>query len=775
MRLAPWRFTASTPDVIRRRGRSARALGPRPWVRTVASVAAWVGLACVMPTFAQGLAPESSAAPASPSAARDVTDFTLVEGTLTASVDDAVAWSWPDLTSGGSATVVVGPTVGPYLLVGDGPYLAALRVSDGHVTGRWATPGTVTALDASTDPGDQSDDGSLRLRVTAGSSVPAVIELTVNLEDVTERLSVTGLERISFGTDVLDFTYLRSRALNAVTVAGDLSAFERRDPTDPWRAVVAATTDGADPASRDAAWVRAEAASLGLPFFETAALALAALDAGETGRYDRWMTRAALDMSQRGYDPRWLLDTDLRTAYGLPHDAFSAAVAAGDLERARTLAPWAWRTASIDAPETVEALDAFVAALRSERAFDEARLWQDRRRSLDSEGPAGWVDEGALVAGRWGYHGVAALVATFVACWLVLLAKVWRVETLLRRQRRERGLKSRAWTRVWVPRQVGTTEKLALLLLAAAIVVQTVLAAWSPHDRVLPRALVGGTWTGAEATAAIEGLPDGPVRDNLEGVAAAISGDAVAAEASFRRADTNANAWTNLGTLSGDSAAFERALEIDPRQPIARFALGRSDDPSPFHASVDPSAPMWAAPTRLALMQAAFGSWRDAVAGLVQRPWTTVVSTRPDGWAPAAWITVVVALAVPWTALAVSLVVPRARVARNAPRNAAYHVGSLAIPGSGHLDELWGVLLLVPWALVVADLWLSSTGVPSAFPSPAVAWGVLIGLYAVSTVGFVVEAFSYRHRMRVLREAQPELALSYGMRPLAPATRSDAA
>src|SRR5690625_7969738 len=50
------------------------------------------------------------------------------------------------------------------------------------------------------------------------------------------------------------------------------------------------------------------------------------------------------------------------------------------------------------------------------------------------------------------------------------------------------------------------------------------------------------------------------------------------------------------------------------------------------------------------------------------------------------------------------ILVPRPRMARNALRSVGYHLLALLVPGSGMADAVWGIMLLVPWAMFGIDL-----------------------------------------------------------------------
>src|SRR5690606_11976502 len=98
------------------------------------------------------------------------------------------------------------------------------------------------------------------------------------------------------------------------------------------------------------------------------------------------------------------------------------------------------------------------------------------------------------------------------------------------------------------------------------------------------------------------------------------------------------------------------------------------------------------------------------------------------------------------------LVTPRSRLARNAPRTFTYHVLALLLPGTGLADELWGLVLMVPWAIFGVDLLLHY--LPGG-PDPVIAMQTdviaLIVIYVLNLVAFFIELGSYRRRMADLK------------------------
>lgn len=671
----------------------------------------------------------------------------LEDGVAVVRRDGRPAWRWRPSREAGDPTA---PLVdGDRILLAQGLYLLTLDGEDGTVLARTPLPAPATGLARGEDgvavSVTHADGTTTSLPVEAGA-VPAPVR---------------------FGAVPEAFGALQAAARTAV----DAEAAYQRDPTDPWPALRRALD--ADDEARDELLDEALARAVELPFFESARLALALLDAGDPTRFEVAMDAALADLAERGYDPRLLTDPFLRSAYGLPHDALVAALDDGDLERARTLAPYAWRLAAEEAPETVEALARFGRAVRADGAREEADLWRDRTRDLQRAGLTTWVDALAQALARLGWAGVAGLLAAAGLLWLVLLAKVWRAQTLTRRQRRERGQGTTPVTRLWVPRHASTTEKLVLVSLLVLAGFQAALAGWHRGADEVPAAFRSGTLASGPAVEAAEALPDTPYAELIRGVSLAQRGERSSAEDAWRRAGELAPALVNRAVLAEDpsdrEALLEAALRLDPREPVGRWLAGRTDDPSPFHAEVAPDAPLWSVPSPLETRLATAGDWRATLSRAATAPWRALPEARPEPIPVWGWWALLLLFALLLVALVVALVIPRPRVSRDAPRTPLYHPLALLVPGAGHADELWGLLLLVPWALLGADALIAvrdGSG-PLGLPLNFELW-ILAGLWAVNLVGFVVEASSYRRRMWLLRERKPELARSYGLPPAPP-------
>ncbi|MFA5568496.1 MAG: hypothetical protein WC972_07595, partial [Trueperaceae bacterium] len=226
-----------------------------------------------------------------------------------------------------------------------------------------------------------------------------------------------------------------------------------------------------------------------------------------------------------------------------------------------------------------------------------------------------------------------------------------------------------------------------------------------------------------------------------------------------------AAAVNNLGVLLDDPSLFRRALDLEPGLPAAAFNLGQGSNPSRLMATFAPDMKALVVPDESRLRSAVAGSFQAALASVFTNPWQTLTGVAGVGLAQWLWLVVVVAFLLLTLVNVVMLVLPRPRVARNAPRTPLYHLLAILLPGTGQADELWGVLLSVPWAIFGVDLLLHymplGVGPAMGLMTDLIALGVI---YLVNLVAFLVEFGSYQRRMRALRANDPETARAYGMK-----------
>ncbi len=588
-------------------------------------------------------------------------------------------------------------------------------------------------------------------------------------DDLSEEFVLNGSDpepQVRFGSTLDMFNWLRREAEVA-----DPSRRLQQDPTNPWlhlQVGLEAEFGGARRDAFEAALNQAET------FFERAQLAQVLFREGDSELAGRAMEAAYDDFAARSYDPRLVTELALHEAYGFPLRRFESALARGGLVEAGFWAPWVHLLSANSVPATGSALREYARQLRVAGDRDEAALWRTRANLPGRRGIATILDDLFTALGRIGWYAVASLLIAIVALHLTLVAKYWRPQTVLAQGRSGGG--PAPWARLLAIRYYSFTEKLVLVLMFASSLALAGLADWQSRSEQMPAAWRSGTMASAAALAQLDALePDAIERSGvaadsavtlfIRGYAQHSAGDEAAA--SYRQAGDHAPSVNNLAAIQGDVGLFERALELDARLPEARFNLGRIADPSPFHLEYHSAAPLLAVPTPIDLQTAFAGTWQNALARAFTDPWSVLTEAEVPGFGGPRWLWwgVLVLFFLAAAASLLWLVVPRPRLARNAPRTLLYQLLALLIPGSGLADELWGVLLLTPWAIFGLDALASyfawGFGLNLGFTIDLVVLGLL---YVVNTVAFVVEFGSYNRRMNELKRNDPETALRFGLR-----------
>lgn len=715
----------------------------------------------------------------------------LEDGTVVARVGGADRWRL-DFPPGSGPTV--NPiVVGEVVYVGHGNSLLAIDAGSGVVAQRYALPAVVA---------DVALDGSaiaITVRYLDGSMGRLVL--------APGGLSTT----VRFDADPALFPLLRREAVGV-----DPATRLAQDPTNPWLYVQLA--DGAaTPAQAEVSF--RDAVDHVATFYDAAQLARVLRAAGQDDLAREAMDIALKDFAARGYRPELLTDRTLREAYGFPLSLMEAAVDKGDLATAGFWAPTVYALSTPAVPETQAALRDYAAALRtaaratgSTDQRNAASLWRSRADEGAGFRVGRLLDSVALSLGRNGWYAVAALLVAIVALHVTLLAKYWRPQSLVMRQGREAGRRASRVPRLFAARYYSLTEKVVLVLMFAAAFTLAAMAGWAQRSDAIPAALGSGTLasepalsalgldlkqvtgTGQSASDASAGAtsptepgsfaPDraasasngsteaartsasgAAVAAFVRGYAAQTAGDLARAATLYAAAGDVPGALNNLGILKKDDGLLQRAVDVRPSDPVARFNLGRDADPSPFHAAFEPDVPLLAVPSPADLRIMLGGTVPAALAAAFTNPWTALTRTNPLVTPAWVWYVLVVLFFLFAAAAIVLLLAPRPRPARNAPRTLAYHVLALLLPGTGLADELWGVLLLVPWAIFGVDALLHLLPGTAAPTMPLQTDYTALGLiYTLNVVAFIVEFVSYRRRMRDLRHEFPDTARAYGMR-----------
>ncbi|MEX2535465.1 MAG: hypothetical protein WD273_07665 [Trueperaceae bacterium] len=651
--------------------------------------------------------------------------------------DGSRVWRF-DFPAGSGSTGAVLET-GTGVWVGHGNSLILIEPQSGQAQARYPMPGQVIRLEPMGDAVSVvSDIGrGLRQRIEVDEEGPGTT--------------------VRFGVDQDVFEWLRNEAH-----VPDSAARLEIDPTNAWLHLVVGLSHQESSSRRQHL---EEALQRGTTFYDRAGMAQELYDAGEIELAGDAMDLALQDFAGRGYDPQLLTSDAMRRAYYFPLAPLESALTDADLDTAGFWAPWLYLVSSEEAPATRAALLEYSRQLAAVGQRDAASLWRDRATAGRSASPAASLDRFFLGLGRSGWYAVAALLAAILALHVTLIAKYWAPQTLAIRRGRETGGNRRPWSRLFAIRYYSFTEKLVLVLLFAACLALLGLTRWYDAAGDRPLALASGTLASPVARDVVSSSPlEGPRAAFIEGYAAQVAGEETPAREEYLAAGDYPPALNNLAALIDDDVLYQRALELAPGMPEASFNLGRTADPSPFHAAYQSAEPLLAVPGSGDFRTAISGSWQRAVGATFENPWRALRGMEFFAVPSLVW-QILLALFLSWILITVVwLLIPRPALARNAPRTGAYHLLALLIPGSGLADEAWGVLLMVPWALLGVDAlaqwlgWERSLGLPLETELWALA-----AIYVVNLIAFVVEYVSYRRRMRELRRRHPESVEAYGL------------
>jgi hypothetical protein len=596
-----------------------------------------------------------------------------------------------------------------------GHQVLALDPVDGRVLDRVATSGRVTEL----------RPVGTGLSVVSEVAAPgARLRVEARLEDGV--LTPPAL----FDPDSVAFDALAREA-----DVGDPAARLALDRTNPFLFLQAATAAPTE-AEREAEATAAIAA--GRTFYDLARLARGFAERGWWADADAAMAAAAADFAARGYDPALLTSVEVHERYGFPLLPLQRALMRADANAADLWAPWLYALSGPDLRGVGTELRAYATSLGARGDRTGEAEWRQRASARSNPSAAEVVARTALLLGRGGIVAGLALLIAFVVLHLTLIAKYAKAQALAQRQAREAGRRVPRFGAFRTVRFYGLTEKLVLVLLLASAYATIALVGWAQRGDGLAAA-AAACHLGAPTAAAVWSAAQGDPADRawVAAYLADRAGDPATAHATLVRAERS----------YGDGAAGRGSIE---RARAAVEAGAAVPTPSPA-----------------TLRSAAAGTWTTAVANAFVRPWELLddhlVLLGLPAWTWPAQL-VIFWLVFLWHVVA--LVVPRPRYAREAPRTLGYHVLALLAPGTGQADELYGILLLLPWAIFGIDavLQLVGSGSPLGIPFRAGAI-VLIVLYVVNAIAWAIEYASVRKRLERLRVTQPELARAFGLSP----------
>ncbi len=601
--------------------------------------------------------------------------------------------------------------------------------------------------------------GPVTLLEETSGGVSVVTELAGGLsERITLDSSGRASTQVRFTTDPAVLHSLRAEA-EVPDPAGRL-AF---DPTNPWLHLAAA----AGAPEEEAAALRESAVSVASTFYDLAGVAGELAQAGEFELAGAAMRAALQDFARRGYDPHLLTDLELHEAYGFPLPRLQQAMSAGDTEAAAFWAGWTEAFLSPNVPEVAETLEEYADWLAARGETSAAVEWRARAQPALNAIAVSGMERLFTSIGRAGWFMFASLVVVILALQITLTFKYWEPQSLAMRRSLETGGRAGFGQRFLAIRFFSTTEKLVLALLYVAGLGVLGLTGWADRASGPPGVVSAGTLASAAAQDALDDLQlHGERGQFIRGYAAQVAGNPGAAELHYRAAPRFGPAINNLAVLTGDDELFEEAARQSPALPQIAWNLGDEGNEPAFDRVAGIERAALVVPGPLDFRTGLRGSWQQALSSFFTEPLASA-SRLHAAWLPAQWLWYVVlglylllgVITLLW------ILVPRPRMARNAPRSPAYHVLAATVPGSGMADELWGILLLVPWGIFGVDLVWRLTGAGPLLDVPlSTVITVLAILYALNLAAFIVEFSSYRRRMRQLFRANPEAGIAYGRR-----------
>lgn len=170
-------------------------------------------------------------------------------------------------------------------------------------------------------------------------------------------------------------------------------------------------------------------------------------------------------------------------------------------------------------------------------------------------------------------------------------------------------------------------------------------------------------------------------------------------------------------------------------------------------------------PSPATLRAAVADHWGAAIGAAFRAPWSLLNDQQtPLGLPRWSWPAQLLLFWLVTLWHLVWLPIPRPRTALHAPRPLGYQLLALLIPGSGQADELYGILLIIPWAIFSIDALLQLLSFSSPLGIPVRAAGVVLGvLYALNTLAWLIEFGAVQRRMQQFKQTDPALAREYGL------------
>ena len=664
-------------------------------------------------------------------------DFAIVDSKLIAKQSEKPIWQLDFAkNSGDTAGNIIKQD--DFVYLGHGNSLLRIDSKTGKVLARWLLSGQITAIT------ENADGIAIDVKIDDGNSENFV-------------LRGNNLDRAAhFSTDPKLYTWLENEA-NVSNPAARLA----QDPTNPWLYLKAGQ---ANPDPAEAKSLFNNAIDTTNSFYDAAGISQQLLEAGQNSLSTKAFSKSLSDFAARGYDPRLVTDMKLHDSYNFPLKAFNSAIAKGDLSKAAILAEQVKYFLSPNSPEIRSALVNYADLLKKNGNKDEANSWRKIAKSSNKTTVSNILDKiFASLAGVAWYAALATLLSS-LALHLVLLFKYWRPQSVMLNRKREAGKKPSPLARLFAIRYYSTTEKLVLGLILASTVLLAGLGAWHDKASNLPKAIASGSYANKSVQSFINTANlSAQQGDFIKGYTAQVNNKTTDAEKYYQAAGNFPQALNNLAALTGDNSFVTKALTYAKNLPEALYNSGKEVEGFDFQKDFLPGKAVLSVPTNEDFQAALSGSWQDAVAKTFTS--TYLLNTTPFGLNSIVW-KIILGLFAIYTLLSLLWILwPRPRMARNAPRSFLYNIFSFLVPGSGMADEMWGILLLLPWAIFGLDAISRFFGLGFAINglSLRLDYFVLGAIYIINLVAIVVEFLSYRQRMNKLKEEDLDLAREFNL------------
>ncbi|GGJ25042.1 hypothetical protein [Deinococcus roseus] len=558
----------------------------------------------------------------------------------------------------------------------------------------------------------------------------------------------------------------------SLRVTQELEARVRQDPLNPFLWIFLGQQRFLNRDNLAAHQALGEAMRAEVPFFISVRMGVLLDSMGAPEYANQALTQAKMNWAELGYDPAVPVSARAWEAYGNALWYSRYLLAQGRVERAGVWFKFL-REISPRFEGYASTYEQYAGWLEDQGRTGEAIGWRNIERELAQNSLFSLGEHALLTIQEVARLTVFTLLASYLVIWLTLHLRYLGLQ--FRELQPYGGLFSGFRNPLMRVRHVIFTyatfsEKLVVLTLFLLGILALGVWGWSSRAQQATQsaALNMGTYGGVWFYSQLDSVSaaNSPEASYLRGVAVQLDGDQGRALELYQQAPDVAAALNNQGVMlemRGDQKAasnlYREALTVNPNLVAAAYNLQLS--PSSFETtfqSIYHSGPRLAFPTDVERLRAVSPDFSEEANRFLRNPWTYLMAL-PTGfnvYLQALWVAWLLAS----TLLTVLLfMVPRPRSAREEIRPWLFRVMTVLLPGSGLIDEVWGLLLLVPFVVFCLVLGFYRWGYSFSHLyqdlNLNLMFALLIGVYAVNLIGLMFEEFAFyrRNRRRTLRRS----------------------